>query len=636
MKIFDISLNKKIYRKYKQLKYDENNNVVNESFVGSENDYEKYKNVINDLIYEYFDKNEICGIELNPFRFEEDEVDSIQIKIIFKEKKDFRVFHIVKEQLKETIRTYIPLFYKVFINRQIGFCPDNLTESIGKTNFLDQIKTIVEPFKEEQCVCDVRVLYNDEDDMYYIEPNFSLESLNDVFFSQDGRSNYMRKLRKDIRDSIENYLPIKNLYVGSVTSPKCGFKTWFEDINEAHKVDPSEYVELYRNDDFILTIPLTHSASKKYGSDAKWCTTKKDCDKDFKKHTELGVLGYVVIRNNELKERLGSNAFAIYRLFGDGVGRSIVFDDQNNEYRNGESWLANKFDRVDKLFQFYNILNKFNEYFDKQKEIKIIKESKDYSNILDMIKTFGIVDTLKYTGVRPTKIPKLIDVTQIPNEKIFEFLDHIASTQSPWITDYEIQPIEMEDDYGRTVEIESFGMGSVDVTILEDEERYTIDYELLDKDIFYKLFNVALFMYGKDIQLLEETDRSENKQNYFKKIEKVIDSNFKSQYDWWKDIKIKDITFSKKPFYVMTVYATIEVDKEWGKKQWEKYYPEVFPFPGNKGWETGIDADNVSLSDIAGGEFMADFKKEFINIMRYITNEEVLMMQLSPLKLKFV
>ena len=111
-------------------------------------------------------------------------------------------------------------------------------------------------------------------------------------------------------------------------------------INEAHKVDPSEYVELYRNDDFILTIPLTHSASKKYGSDAKWCTTKKDCDKDFKKHLELGVLGYVVIRNNELKERLGSNAFAIYRLFGDGVGRSIVFDDQNNEYRNGLAFIV--------------------------------------------------------------------------------------------------------------------------------------------------------------------------------------------------------------------------------------------------------------------------------------------------------
>ena len=45
--------------------------------------------------------------------------------------------------------------------------------------------------------------------------------------------------------------------------------------------------------------------------------------------------------------------------------RTIAFDDKNNEYRDGESWLSNKFDRVDKLFQFYKMMTKFNEYFEK-------------------------------------------------------------------------------------------------------------------------------------------------------------------------------------------------------------------------------------------------------------------------------
>jgi hypothetical protein len=91
------------------------------------------------------------------------------------------------------------------------------------------------------------------------------------------------------------------------------------------------------------------------------------------------VLGYIVVRDKELKERLGSNAFALYRLKGDDFTRTIAFDDQNNEYRNGESWLGNKFDRVDKLFQFYKMMNKYNDYFEKQDLEKTIEESKEIS-----------------------------------------------------------------------------------------------------------------------------------------------------------------------------------------------------------------------------------------------------------------
>lgn len=181
-------------------------------------------------------------------------------------------------------------------------------------------------------------------------------------------------IMNDIWDVIYNYTNIAtDVYHKTVTN--CGKK----EITESHKVNKDEYVELYRDKDFILTIPLTHDASKKYGSDTKWCTTKKDCNKDFKKHTELGVLGYIVVRDKELKERLGSNAFALYRLKGDDFTRTIAFDDQNNEYRNGESWLGNKFDRVEKLFQFYKMMNKYNDYFEKQDTKDTIEESKEIS-----------------------------------------------------------------------------------------------------------------------------------------------------------------------------------------------------------------------------------------------------------------
>jgi hypothetical protein len=174
-------------------------------------------------------------------------------------------------------------------------------------------------------------------------------------------------------------------------------------LTELHKVKKDEYVELYRDDDFILTIPLTHSASKKYGSDTKWCTTKRDCDIDFNKHIELGVLGYIVVRNNELKEKLNNNAFALYRLKGDNVSRTIVFDDENNEYRNGESWLANKFDRIDKLFQFYRMMNKFNEYFENttktQSMMGTINESKQLPNFIKRRFTENELDSEFYDAL---------------------------------------------------------------------------------------------------------------------------------------------------------------------------------------------------------------------------------------------
>jgi len=134
------------------------------------------------------------------------------------------------------------------------------------------------------------------------------------------------------------------------------FKT-FESI----KVKPNEYVELWRDSDFVLIVPLTHNASQKYGFGTKWCTSSKKSESDFIKHTELGLLAYIVIRNNELKNRFRSNSFAMYKLWSDN--EFIAFDDKNNEFRNGSYWLSNEFDKLDRLSQYYKMLMEFNKYF---------------------------------------------------------------------------------------------------------------------------------------------------------------------------------------------------------------------------------------------------------------------------------
>ena len=98
--------------------------------------------------------------------------------------------------------------------------------------YLNIIKDIVEPFKYEDCVCDIRVLYNEEDDMYLIDLNLGTEELNDKFIAVIGMNHYVSKLRRDIKETIKDYLPIDNFYVGSYASPNCKWKPLNESDNK--------------------------------------------------------------------------------------------------------------------------------------------------------------------------------------------------------------------------------------------------------------------------------------------------------------------------------------------------------------------------------------------------------------------
>ena len=106
--------------------------------------------------------------------------------------------------------------------------------------YLDIIKDIVEPFKNEDCVCDIRVLYNEEDDMYLIDVEVGLFDLKEKFFAEVGRNHYVKKIRLDIKEAIKGYIPIDNFYVGSYSTPKCGEKRWWDkNINESDNKEQS-------------------------------------------------------------------------------------------------------------------------------------------------------------------------------------------------------------------------------------------------------------------------------------------------------------------------------------------------------------------------------------------------------------
>ena len=155
-------------------------------------------------------------------------------------------------------------------------------------------------------------------------------------------------------------------------------------IFEKFKVSPDEYVKLFKNDNFELVVPLTFEASKKYGANAKWCTTNRCDDTMFNKHNEMGSLAYLIIKNHEIAQRIGNTKYGLYMnkptenyLGGKFPAPSgiMIYDDKNDVLT--QSYVENEFDKLDFLSDYYKMMRSFLEYSQDKFSKSQIKESKD-------------------------------------------------------------------------------------------------------------------------------------------------------------------------------------------------------------------------------------------------------------------
>ena len=180
-------------------------------------DIKKYEN--KPMIRVYFDNDEYAGNEETYFA----------------------------EQIQDKIYEYtgiklIPYWHNIQYNTDVDFRLDAIklkydnegnviNESEEKQpKYLNIIKNLIEPFKEEDCVCDIRVSF--EHDSYNIYLVFGTEELNDKFSSFLQRAEYTRNLRNNVRNTIKDYLPIDNIYVGSISKPNCEWKPMNESENK--------------------------------------------------------------------------------------------------------------------------------------------------------------------------------------------------------------------------------------------------------------------------------------------------------------------------------------------------------------------------------------------------------------------
>ena len=96
----------------------------------------------------------------------------------------------------------------------------NLNES--KTpDYNELIYNILERFKEEDCICDTRVSFDVEENYYDVYLVFSQEELHDKFSNVMGIRNYITEMMNEVKNDLEAFLPIRNIFIGQYTKPNC-------------------------------------------------------------------------------------------------------------------------------------------------------------------------------------------------------------------------------------------------------------------------------------------------------------------------------------------------------------------------------------------------------------------------------
>ena len=220
-----------------KIEYDDEGNVINES---EESKQERKFNKLIQNVEDYLNSNEYPSVKKFTVYYE-DTHDDVIVNIFFNVEDSIRlgggINSVIKRVGKQVMKDLevFPMDFKYYIHfdRDINESKEN------EPKYLNVIKDIIEPFKYEDCVCDIRVLYNEEDDMYLIDLNMGTEELNDKFFAVIGMNHYVKTLRLQITKSIKDYLPIDNFYVGSYASQKCNKKTQDESLNESDNKEQS-------------------------------------------------------------------------------------------------------------------------------------------------------------------------------------------------------------------------------------------------------------------------------------------------------------------------------------------------------------------------------------------------------------
>ncbi len=124
-----------------------------------------------------------------------------------------------KKRLK-TSYDYIETVKEKSKQKTIRLQKQKVNESKTSQHF-NLINNLLDSFKEKDCICDIRVSFDVEDNYYNVYLVFSQEELHDKFSDVNAIRSYIRKMQIEVKNDLEAFLPIKNIFIGYFTSPNC-------------------------------------------------------------------------------------------------------------------------------------------------------------------------------------------------------------------------------------------------------------------------------------------------------------------------------------------------------------------------------------------------------------------------------
>jgi hypothetical protein len=194
---------------------------------------------------------------------------------------------------------------------------DTLNES-KSSQHLKLMNNLLDPFKEEDCICDIKVSFDVEENNYNVYLVFSQEELHDKFSDIYGIRGWIRKMRDDIKKDLEAFLPISNIFIGYYTKPHCGWSPLNESENKKEKSLESleKSVKNFINmnlEEYDLPEEFYKVAVDVFDNeyDRKECTVTMLFEKPFKLHDSDRMHDIMNEIKKEIKEYFGDTFWYI-------------------------------------------------------------------------------------------------------------------------------------------------------------------------------------------------------------------------------------------------------------------------------------------------------------------------------------
>ncbi len=96
-----------------------------------------------------------------------------------------------------------------------------------------------------------------------------------------------------------------------------------------YKISKDERIVISDTENFLQVVPLTFTASCKYGSDTKWCVTGERGGSYFQGYIDRqSDVSMIMIKNPEIKEKFGTGKFA-FNLYNNWLE---IHNDNNRHF----------------------------------------------------------------------------------------------------------------------------------------------------------------------------------------------------------------------------------------------------------------------------------------------------------------